>query len=72
MWELPQDILFPKRMCSMGTYRTLLYGTWIMLNPLSLGDPTIEVRVAQIIPGRESENLFLDLAYNLQVVNWDL
>jgi hypothetical protein len=43
-----------------------------MLNLLSPGGHAIEVLVAQIMPGRESENLFLDLTYNLHVVNWDL
>ena len=43
-----------------------------MLNLLSRGDHAVEVIVAQIIPGRESEDLFLDLTYYLQVVNWAL
>jgi hypothetical protein len=50
-----------------STTKGLVDGTWIMLKPLPPGDHTIEIRVAQIIPGRESENLFLDLQYNLHV-----
>lgn len=50
------------------TSRALLDGTWMMLKPLPVGNHTIEVHVSQIIPGRESENLFLDLTYNLRVV----
>ena len=50
-----------------GTYRALLDGTWLMLKPLPVGDHKIENRIVQIIPGRESENLFLDVIYNLHV-----
>jgi hypothetical protein len=57
MWTLPA-----------GTYRALLDGTWLMLKLLPVGDHKIEVHVVQIIPGRESENLFINLVYNLHVV----
>jgi hypothetical protein len=57
MWTLP-----------VGTYRALLDGTWLMLKPLPIGDHKIEVHIVQIIPGRESENLFINLVYNLHVV----
>ena len=50
-----------------GTFRTLLDGTWLMLKPMSAGNHRIEVHVVQIIPGQESENLFLNLIYNLHV-----
>ena len=50
-----------------GTFRTLLDGTWLVLKPMPAGNHKIEVHVAQIIPGRESENLFLNLIYNMHV-----
>ena len=64
------NITYPKdNMLTLpaGTFRTLLDGTWLMLKPLPVGDHRIEVHVVQIIPGRESENLFLNLIYNLHV-----
>jgi len=50
-----------------GTYRSLFDGTWLMLKPLPVGDHKIENHIVQIIPGRESENLFLNMIYNLHV-----
>jgi hypothetical protein len=61
------NITYPKdNMLTLpaGTFRTLLDGTWLMLKPLPAGDHKIEVHVVQIIPGQESENLFLNLIYN--------
>jgi hypothetical protein len=57
MWTLPA-----------GTYRALLDGIWLMLKPLPVGDHKIEINIVQIIPGRESENLFINIVYNLHVV----
>ena len=53
-----------------GTYRALLDGTWLMRKPLPVGDHKIEIHKVQIIPGRESENLFINLAagYSITVV----
>ena len=65
----PEDNIFA---FPPSTNRALLDGTWLMLKPLTPGNHTVEVKVAQIIPGRESENLFLDLNYNLNAVKWDL
>lgn len=62
----PEDNIFTY---PPSTARGLVDGTWIMLKPLTPGDHSIEVRVAQIIPGKESENLFLNLKYNLHVTN---
>lgn len=64
------NITYPKdNMLTLpgGTFRTLLDGTWLMLKPLPVGDHRVEVHIAQIIPGQESENLFLNLIYNLHV-----
>jgi hypothetical protein len=64
------NITYPKdNMLTLpaGTFRTLLDGWWLMLKPLSAGDHRIEVHVVQIIPGQESENLFLNLVYNLHM-----
>lgn len=49
-------------------FQSLLDGTWLMLKPLPVGDHEIEIHIVQIIPGRESENLFINLVYNLHVV----
>jgi hypothetical protein len=65
------NMTFPKdNMFSVpaGTFRSLLDGTWLMLKPLPVGDHKIEVHIVQIIPGREADNLFLNLIYNLRVV----
>jgi hypothetical protein len=52
-----------------GTYRSLLDGTGLVLKPLPPGDHKIENHIVQIIPGRESENLFLNVIYNLHVTD---
>jgi len=46
----------------------LLDGTWLMLKPLHVGDHKIEIHIVQIIPGREEENLFINVTYNLHVI----
>jgi hypothetical protein len=64
------NMTFPKdNMFSLpaGTFRALLDGTWLMLKPLPVGDHKVEVHIVQIIPGQESENLFLNLIYKLHV-----
>ena len=66
------NMTFPKdNMFSVpaGTFRSLLDGTWLMLKPLPIGDHKIEVHIVQIIPGREADNLFLNLIYNLHVTD---
>jgi hypothetical protein len=66
------NMTFPKdNMYSVpaGTFRSLLDGTWLMLKPLPVGDHKIEVHIVQIIPGREADNLFLNLIYNLHVTD---
>ena len=66
------NMTFPKdNMFSVpaGTFRSLLDGTWMMLKPLPVGDHKVEVHIVQIIPGRESDNLFLNLIYNLHVTD---
>jgi hypothetical protein len=50
-----------------GTFRSLSDAMFIILKPLSIGDHIIKVKVSQIIPNRESENLNLDLTYNMHV-----
>ena len=35
--------------------------------PLPIADHTINYEVVQIIPHKESDNLFLDIKYNLHV-----
>lgn len=52
-----------------GTFRSLLDGTGLILKPLPVGDHKIEVHIVQNIPGRESDNLFLNLIYNLHVTD---
>lgn len=52
---------------SPGTFRSISDGMFIILKPLSVGDHIIKVKVVQIIPGREAENLYLDLTYNMHV-----
>jgi len=43
-----------------------------MLKPLPLGDHRIEIHIVQIIPGQESENLFLDLQLAHSLNNQEL
>ena len=42
--------------------------TWMKLKALLLEDQTIGIKVVQIIPGHETDNLFIDLMYRLRVV----
>jgi len=51
----------------IGTNRALLDGKFLILKPLPIGDHTINYKVVQIIPHKESDNLFLDIKYNLHV-----
>ena len=51
----------------VGTNRASLDGKFLILMPLPIGDHTINYEVVQIIPHKESDNLFLDIKYNLHV-----
>ena len=51
----------------VGTHRALLDGKFLILKPLSIGDHIINNKVVQIIPHKESDNLFLDITYKFDV-----
>lgn len=51
----------------VGTNRASLDGKFLILMPLPIADHTINYEVVQIIPHKESDNLFLDIKYNLHV-----
>src|SRR5574339_856656 len=51
----------------VGTNRALLDGKFLILKPLPIGDHIINYKVVQIITHKESDNLFLDIKYNLHV-----
>lgn len=47
--------------------RALLDAKVVILKPLSVGNHTIQVNVAQVIPERSSDNLFLSQTYIMHV-----
>jgi len=47
--------------------RALLDAKAVILRPLPVGDHTIKVDIVQVIPGRESDNLFLSQLYKMHV-----
>lgn len=78
-WYISEDLKLSTTSCCQvcsisedilrGTFRSLLDETGLILKPLPVSDHKIEVHIVQIIPGRESDNLFLSLIYNLYVTD---
>jgi len=62
---IPEDSAY--REYGVGTNKALLDGKFLILKPLPVGDHVINYKTVQIIPHNESDNLFLDVTYNVHI-----